>query len=267
MKIIRFESETSEILYGTEYYGDTIEILAGDLLTGLQSTGKRINIKKILAPISPVIILGVGLNYYDHAKEIGMEPPMFPVLFIKNPSSITNPNDPIIVPNICSNPPEVDYEAELAVIIGKTAKNVPEEEALSHVLGYTVANDVTARRWQGKKGAGQWCLSKSFDTFCPLGPVIVTADEISNPQELGISCIHRGETVQKANTSDMIFPVSKLISFFSSVMTILPGTVILTGTPAGVGFSTKPPRYLEHGDSVSVKIEKIGELTNPVIAE
>lgn len=265
MKIIRFENEVSDVLYGTDCYDGMAEILIGDLLTGFKPSGKRTNIKKILAPVSPAAILGVGLNYHEHAKEIGMEPPMFPVLFIKNLSAITNPNDPIIVPAICTNPPEVDYEAELAVIIGKTAKNVSAEEALSYVLGYTAANDVTARRWQGKKGAGQWCFAKSFDTFCPLGPVIVTADEISNPQGLNISCIHRGETVQKANTSDMIFSVSQLISFFSSVMTILPGTVILTGTPSGVGFSSKPPRYLEHGDSVSVIIEKIGELTNPVI--
>ena len=267
MKIIRFENEVYDILYGTNYYDGTAEILIGDLLTGFQPSGKRTNIKKILAPISPTAILGVGLNYHEHAKEIGMELPMYPVLFIKNLSTITNPNDPIIVPAICLDPPEVDYEAELAVIIGKTAKNVTIEEAFSYVLGYTAANDVTARRWQGKKGAGQWCLAKSFDTFCPLGPIIVTADEVSNPQKLNISCIHRGELVQKANTSDMIFSVSQLISFFSSIMTILPGTVILTGTPSGVGFSSKPPRYLENGDSVSVIIEEIGELTNPVINE
>ena len=267
MKIIRFENEASDILYGTNFYDGSAEILTGDLLTGFQLSGKRTNIKKILAPISPAAILGVGLNYHGHAKEIGMELPMFPILFIKNLSAVTNPNDPIIVPAICLNPPEVDYEAELAVIIGKTAKNVTVEEALSHVFGYTAANDVSARRWQGKKGAGQWCLAKSFDTFCPLGPVIVTADEISNPQKLDITCVHRGTVVQKANTSDMIFSVSQIISFFSSVMTILPGTVILTGTPAGVGFSSKPPRYLENGDSVSVIIEGIGELTNPVINE
>ena len=265
MKIIRFENEASDILYGTNFYDGTAEILIGDLLTGFQPSGKRTIIKKLLAPVSPTAILGVGLNYHEHAKEIGMEPPMFPPLFMKNLSAVTNPNDPIIISPICSNPPEVDYEAELAVIIGKTAKNVTAEEALSYVLGYTAANDVTARRWQGKKGAGQWCFAKSFDTFCPLGPVIVTADEISNPQELEISCIHRGEVVQKANTSDMIFSVSQLISFFSSVMKILPGTVILTGTPSGVGFFSKPPRYLEDGDSVSVIIKGIGELTNPVI--
>jgi len=161
-------------------------------------------------------------------------------------------------------PPEVDYETELAVVIGRAAKDVDTAEALHYVLGYTAANDVSARRWQGKRGAGQWVRGKSFDTFCPLGPELVTPDELEDPQNLRLTCVLNGQVMQDANTSDMIFPVAELISYLSSGATLLPGTVILTGTPSGVGFTRKPPVFLMPGDTVEVSVEGIGTLRNPV---
>jgi len=159
----------------------------------------------------------------------------------------------------------VDYEAELAVVIGRTARNVPQQEALDYVLGYTCANDVSARRWQKRGGGGQWVKGKSFDSFCPLGPVIVTSDEIGDPQALGLRSILNGSVMQDGNTSDMIFPVARLIHLLSQDTTLLPGTVILTGTPSGVGFTRTPPVFLAPGDEIVVEIENIGRLLNPVV--
>ena len=162
---------------------------------------------------------------------------------------------------------QVDYECELAVIIGRTAKNVSKVEALDYVFGYTCANDVSARDWQIQKGGSQWTRGKTFDTFCPIGPCIVTADEIPNPNALAIRTILNGEVVQDWNTSDMIFDVPTLIEFLSGSTTLLPGTVILTGTPHGVGMAAKPPRWLKPGDRVVIEIDGIGELSNPVTLE
>jgi 2-keto-4-pentenoate hydratase/2-oxohepta-3-ene-1,7-dioic acid hydratase in catechol pathway len=162
---------------------------------------------------------------------------------------------------------EVDYECELAVVIGKACKNVKRDSALDHVFGYTCANDVSARDWQIKRGGGQWSRGKFFDTFCPLGPCLVTADEIPDPNALAIKTVVSGETLQDWNTNDMIFDVPALIEFLSGSTTLLPGTVILTGTPHGVGMAAKPPRWLKPGDSVTIEIEKIGALTNPVELE
>jgi 2-keto-4-pentenoate hydratase/2-oxohepta-3-ene-1,7-dioic acid hydratase in catechol pathway len=162
---------------------------------------------------------------------------------------------------------EVDYECELAVVIGRNCKNVRRADALDYVFGYTCANDVSARDWQIKRGGGQWCRGKFFDTFAPLGPCLVTRDEIPNPNALRIRTILNGETVQDWNTNDMIFDVPALTEFLSGSTTLLPGTVILTGTPHGVGMASKPPRWLKPGDSVSIEIEKIGTLTNPVALE
>ena len=161
----------------------------------------------------------------------------------------------------------VDYECELAVVIGRPCKNVSRANALDYVLGYTCANDVSARDWQVKRGGGQWCRGKFFDTFAPLGPCLVTRDEIPNPNTLRLRTILNGETVQDWNTSDMIFDVPTLIEFLSGSTTLLPGTVILTGTPHGVGMAGKPPRWLKAGDEVTIEIEKIGALTNPVALE
>jgi 2-keto-4-pentenoate hydratase/2-oxohepta-3-ene-1,7-dioic acid hydratase in catechol pathway len=234
------------------------------LITGLEETDKTCQVKKLLAPLVPPAIFGIGLNYHQHAKEIGMEAPKYPVVFMKNPASITNPVDPIVLPATCMDPPEVDYEAELAVVIGRAAKDVSSADAMNYVLGYTAANDVSARRWQGRRGSGQWVRSKSFDTFCPLGPELVSADELQDPQNLRLTCELNGQVMQDGNTGDMIFPVAELISFLSTGATLLPGTVILTGTPSGVGFTRKPPVYLMPGDTVDVMVEQIGTLRNSV---
>ncbi|MFW6169027.1 MAG: fumarylacetoacetate hydrolase family protein, partial [Planctomycetota bacterium] len=158
-------------------------------------------------------------------------------------------------------------EAELAVVIRKACKNVDRRNAFEYVLGYTCANDVSARDWQTKWGGSQWCRGKTFDTFCPLGPCLVTPDEIPNPNSLAIKAVLNGQTMQECNTSDMIFDVPELIEFLSGSTTLQPGTVILTGTPHGVGFARQPPRLLQPGDSITVEIEGIGQLTNPVESE
>ncbi len=264
MRIIRFIDENGKVGYGHNYVDGRAVRLTGDLFTGLEETGKKVAVKKLLAPLVPAAILAIGLNYHQHAEETGSKIPKYPVLFMKNPASVTHPGDPVILHPSCMQPPEVDYEVELAVVIGKSAKDVAVDKALEYILGYTVANDVSARRWQGGRGSGQWVRGKSFDTFCPLGPEMVTADELTDPQKLQLTCVLNGQTMQDANTADMIFPVAELISFLSTGMTLLPGTVILTGTPSGVGFTRKPPVYLMPGDLVEMTVEGIGTLSNPV---
>jgi 2-keto-4-pentenoate hydratase/2-oxohepta-3-ene-1,7-dioic acid hydratase in catechol pathway len=182
------------------------------------------------------------------------------------PNAIQHPGDPIILPRHLRSD-RVDYECELAVIIGKPAKNVSREDALDYVLGYTGANDVSARDWQKSGGGGQWCRGKTFDTFCPLGPVLVTCDEIPNPNNLFIKTVLNDQVMQDWTTKDMIFDVPALIEFLSGSTTLMPGTVILTGTPHGVGMARNPRVWLEEGDKVTVEIEAIGSLSNPVIAE
>jgi 2-keto-4-pentenoate hydratase/2-oxohepta-3-ene-1,7-dioic acid hydratase in catechol pathway len=264
MRIIRFVDEAGQNRYAeTSESGETM-LLEGDLITGLTQTNDIARVKKLLTPVVPPAILCIGLNYHQHARETGMEAPKYPVVFMKNPAAIANPEDPILLPPACMQPPEVDYEAELAVVISRAAKDVSTDEALSYVLGYTAANDVSARRWQGRRGSGQWVRGKSFDTFCPLGPELVTADDISDPQKLRLTCELNGQVMQDGNTGDMIFSVAELIAFLSTGTTLLPGTVILTGTPSGVGFTRKPPVYLMPGDTVKVSLEGIGILSNSV---
>ena len=222
-------------------------------------------VEVILPPVEPPAVWCVGLNYADHAAEVKITPPEHPILFAKAVSSLIGHKGTILIPRVASEPPEVDYEAELAVVIGREAKNVSEAEALSYVLGYCIANDVTARRWQGKKGGGQWLRAKSFDTFLPLGPYLTPAAAVPNPQALSIRTLVNGTLVQDGSTANMITPVAKLISFISQGTTLLPGTVILTGTPAGVGYTRGT--YLAPGDTVSISIEGLGMLTNTVSAE
>ena len=241
-------------------------LLDGELYGELRPTGRQAPIAKLLAPVSPVNILCIGLNYRGHAEETGSELPEHPIIFMKPTTALLDPGEPIPLPKCCARGPEVDYEAELAVVIGRMTRDAPVENALQHVFGYTAANDVSARRWQMHGGAGQWVRGKSFDGFCPLGPALVTADEIPDPQNLAIAARLNGETLQDSNTADMIFPVAELISYLSEDTTLLPGTVILTGTPPGVGFTRKPAMFLGAGDSISIEIEKIGALTNPVEA-
>ena len=266
MKILRYLNASQQIEFGRQRDDGSVERLEGDLYEGLTSTGETAVVTKLLAPIAPSAILCIGLNYRHHAAESGAKPPELPILFVKGPNTIQNPGDPIEIPTALASH-EVDYECELAVVIGKACKNVTREKALDYVLGYTCANDVSARDWQIKKGGGQWCRGKFFDTFAPLGPCLVTADEIPNPNALAIKTVLNGETVQDWNTNDMIFDVPTLIEFLSGSTTLLPGTVILTGTPHGVGMAAKPPRWLKAGDTVTIEIEKIGQLTNPVTLE
>jgi len=261
MKIVRFLDFNGKTGFGELVEDEKIYLITGDIFSSYETTQIPVNIKKILAPVIPSSILGIGLNYRQHATESGMKIPEFPVLFMKALNAIQNPGDPIFIPRHLSSK-EVDYECELAVIIGKTCKNVDKKDALDYVFGYTCANDVSARDWQIKYGGSQWCRGKTFDSFCPLGPHIITADEITNPNSLTIKTILNGETVQNWNTDDMIFSVAELIEFLSGSTTLLPGTVILTGTPHGVGMASKPPRWLKSGDKIIVEIENIGQLTN-----
>jgi len=185
---------------------------------------------------------------------------------MKSPGAVQNPGDPIVLP-VHLRSDEVDYECELAVVIGKRCKNVSKANALDYVLGYTCANDVSARDWQGKWGGTQWCRGKTFDTFAPLGPALVLKDEIPDPAALKIKTVLNGQVMQDWRTDDMIFDVPTLIEFLSGSTTLLPGMVILTGTPHGVGFARKPPVFMKAGDSITVEIDKIGALTNPVVLE
>lgn len=265
MHIIRFLDPD-----GNEHHGQPVDsrrakLIEGDLFGSFRVTGQVLQVEKLLAPVVPAAILCIGLNYRKHAEESGAKVPEYPVLFMKAPGALQNPGDPIILPKI--EPLEVDYECELAVVLGKKAKNVSRQDALSYVLGYTCANDVSGRNWQIKKGGSQWCRGKSFDTFCPLGPELVTPDEIPNPNALKIKTVLNGETLQDWTTSDMIFDVPSLISFLSEGTTLFPGTLILTGTPQGVGFARKPPLFLKDGDRVVVEIEKLGRLENFVRKE
>jgi 2-keto-4-pentenoate hydratase/2-oxohepta-3-ene-1,7-dioic acid hydratase in catechol pathway len=215
---------------------------------------------RLHAPLpNPGKIVAIGLNYKDHARERGVEPPKQPLIFAKFTSSVTGPGAPIRWdPRLTEM---VDYEAELGVVIGREARNVREADALSYAFGYTVLNDVTARDMQ--RGDGQWVRGKSLDTFCPMGPSIVTADEISDPQSLWIRSAVNGERMQGSNTSEMIFGVAELIAYISRAFTLRPGDIIATGTPGGVGEFRDPPVFLKDGDVVTCEIERIGKLENP----
>jgi 2-keto-4-pentenoate hydratase/2-oxohepta-3-ene-1,7-dioic acid hydratase in catechol pathway len=267
MKIIRFVSKEQKILYGAYSldHPDSAKIIEGDIFSTFKITSKEIQIKKLLAPIPPVNILALGINYKKHGDETGLAYPQQPMLFLKATTSIIGHEGPVILP--AAGPDHVDYEAELAIVIGKEAKNVMPEQAMNYIMGYTCANDISARDWQLEKQNGQWARGKSFDTFCPLGPWIVTKEEIENPNDLGIRCIINGQTVQESRTSNMIFNVWQIICNLSRSLTLSPGTVILTGTPEGVGFTRQPALFLKTGDVVSIEIEKIGTLTNRVVRE
>ncbi|MCM3675131.1 fumarylacetoacetate hydrolase family protein [Peribacillus simplex] len=217
---------------------------------------------KILPPIAkPDKIICVGLNYFDHCKETGMEPPESPVIFSKYSNAITGHNDTIEIP---INSTEVDFEAELAFVIGREAKHVSEEEAYDYVFGYTIMNDISARDLQFQDG--QWSRGKTADTFAPLGPVVVTHDEVGDPHNLAISLELNGVIMQDSNTSNLIFTVPKIISFLSQSMTLKPGDLIATGTPPGVGMGRNPKIWLKNGDRMNVSIERVGTLSNYVKA-
>lgn len=267
MKIIRYRDSSASVHYGRQLDDGSVHRLTGDPYSGLQDTGETADVATLLAPIEPTQILCIGLNYKHHAAEAGMAMPARPILFVKGINTLQHPGHPIELPTHLPSH-EVDYECELAVVIGRPCKNVPPEEALDYVLGYTCANDVSARDHQIKLGGGQWCRGKFFDTFAPLGPCLVTPDDIPNPNALKIATILNGERMQDWNTDDMIFDVAHIISYLSGSTTLVPGTVIMTGTPHGVGMAAKPePRWLRPGDQVAIEIEGIGTLENPVVLE
>lgn len=218
---------------------------------------------RLKAPIArPGKIMCIGLNYSDHAQETGAAIPEYPMVFAKYANTVVGMGDPIVLPKVTQR---VDYEAELAFVIGKRARGVPVTKALNYVAGYMPANDVSARDYQRR--TSQFTMGKTFDTFAPMGPALVTADEVPNPNSLDIQLTINGEVMQNSNTHNMIFGVAKLVEALSEVMTLDPGDVVLTGTPPGVGDARKPPRYLKEGDVVEITIEKLGTLSNPVVAE
>jgi 2-keto-4-pentenoate hydratase/2-oxohepta-3-ene-1,7-dioic acid hydratase in catechol pathway len=216
----------------------------------------------LAAPLRPRKVVAIGLNYMDHIRESGVEPPKVPLVFTKFPTSVIGPGDPIPIDEALTK--RVDWEVELAVVIGRTMKSVTADEGLAGVLGYTVANDVSARDIQFSDG--QWVRAKSLDGFCPLGPEIVSADELGDPHALALSTAVNGETVQSSSTAEMVFGVGALIEFCSRSFTLEAGDVILTGTPWGCGEFMNPPRSLHPGDVVEVSVQGIGTLRNPVVA-
>lgn len=231
------------------------------------ANGKPMPVESVslIAPIPrPEKIICIGLNYADHAREGGHEPPSVPVMFAKFSSAASAHQRPIVLPRLSQ---EVDYEAELVVVIGVGGRHIPKDAALEHVAAYCCGNDVSARDWQLKRPGGQWLLGKSFDTFAPFGPALVTADEVPDPGNLPIQLRLNGEVMQKSNTNQLIFPVPDLISYVSGVCTLVPGDLIFTGTPSGVGFARDPQVFLKPGDVTEVEIGGLGVLRNQVVAE
>ncbi len=259
MRIARARTEAGRILWVEEREGRFFRI-EGDLFQQPESTDEEVHPSGFLPPVDPPNILALGLNYRDHAAETHAAAPSEPQLFLKATSSLIGEGQPIVLPP--EAPDEVDYEAELGIVIGRETRRVGPGEALEAVLGYVCANDVSARDCQTRRDL-QWARAKSFDTFCPVGRTLVTGID---PRDLRIRCLLNGEVMQEARTSAMIFDPAQVISWLSRQMTLKPGTLILTGTPAGVGFKRQPPRFLRPGDRVVVEIEGIGRLENPVQA-
>ena len=262
-RIARFRLEDGTIRHGLLKGENTLQLMAGDPFGewhALEASVPRTSVR-LLPPVDPPNVIAIGLNYRGHARESGMALPERPVIFLKATTAVCGPEDDIVLPRIA--PDEVDYECELAIIIGKKARNVSEDEALDYALGYTCSNDVSARDCQIRLDA-QWARGKSFDTFAPLGPWIET--EI-DPDKAPLRTRLNGRVMQDSNTNDLIFPCRTLISYVSRCMTLLPGTVIMTGTPSGVGFARRPPIFLRPGDVVEIEIGGIGVLRNSVAAE
>ena len=266
MRIVRVVNASGSELLCCEHGEGQLTRLEGELFGELSDTGEAVAPSDRRAPLVPCDIYCIGLNYARHAEEGGKPIPDHPVVFMKSTAAVQHPAEPIVLPRKLRSD-RVDYECELVVVIGSECKNASRESALDYVFGYTCGNDVSARDWQRHGGGGQWVRGKTFDTFAPLGPVLVTADEIPDPNDLAIRSVLNGKVMQDWNTEDMIFDVPTLIEFLSGSTTLLPGTAIFTGTPHGVGFARTPPVYLQPGDEVTVEIERIGKLINPVIAE
>lgn len=264
MRIARIADEEGRILHAAPT-GDSglFAELSGSWESGFSPTGRMASAARLLAPVDPPAIFCIGLNYRDHAAETGAPLPEFPIVFMKNPSAVTGQESAIRLPRRLRSD-EVDSEAELAVVLGRECRNATRATALDFVAGVTCANDVSARDWQVRRSGRQWCRAKSFDTFCPLGPWVVTLDELPASLHLDIAARINGREMQRSNTSQMIFDVPALIEFLSADMTLRPGTIILTGTPHGVGMARQPPVWLQDGDRVEVEIAGIGVLANPV---
>jgi 2-keto-4-pentenoate hydratase/2-oxohepta-3-ene-1,7-dioic acid hydratase in catechol pathway len=242
---------------------DMISVISSGATPASNGPSHALSDVTLLAPIPrPPKLICVGLNYRDHAAETNLEIPKVPTIFNKFPNVVIGPGDSIVLPKVSEKP---DYEAEFAFVIGRGGRYIPATQAMQHVFGYTIVNDVSARDYQ--MATSQWLMGKTFDTFAPMGPWIVTADEIADPHSLDISLEINGERLQSSNTRELIFRIPELIEFISKVVTLESGDVVITGTPAGVGFARKPPRYLKPCDRVSITVERIGTLTNSVIAE
>ncbi|KAH8905314.1 hypothetical protein BR93DRAFT_929560 [Coniochaeta sp. PMI_546] len=265
---------------GRTYYGDAIlprgvtdvikakqaRVIKGDIFGKYDVTDEVAEIRHLLAPLAPEDVKTVrclGLNYALHAKESNLPIPNYPVLFYKPITSLAGPTDPIPIHPIAQDG-TLDYECELVAVIGKTCRDVPESKALDYVLGYAIGNDVSHRDWQLKRGGGQWSLGKGHDGWAPFGPAIVSSDLIKDPQTLRISTKLNGKVVQDSNTADMIFSVKKTIAFLSQGTTLLPGDIIFTGTPSGVGMGRKPQLWMKDGDVVEVELEKVGTCNNRI---
>jgi len=266
VKIIRYLDRKGELGFGRIDDEGLMFVIRQKGKGEFEATGEPADAAKILSPVDFRCIYCVGLNYKAHAEESGEEPPQHPMIFMKAATAIQDPGAPIVLPRFLRSD-MVDYEGELGVVIGRPCKNVTKEEALDYVLGYVCANDVSARDWQKEKGGGQFCRGKTFDTFCPVGPCLVTTDEIPDPSKLTLRTYLNDDVVQESGTDDLIFDVPTLIAFLSGSTTLLPGTLILTGTPSGVGSAQDPRRFLMSGDEVTVEIEGIGKLTNFVVEE
>jgi len=244
-------------------FKSTLEVITSGTGSTLATSRLSLDKIKLHAPLAnPPRIFAIGLNYRDHAKESGMEIPTTPVVFFKLATAIVGPGDPIVLPRNSTQP---DYEAEFAFVIGKGGYRIPASAWRDHVYGYTIVNDVSARDVQFS--STQWSMSKCFPTFCPLGPAIVTADEIADPHNLDISLSIDGERLQHSNTRELVFKIPELIEYLSSITPLLPGDIISTGTPPGVGLGRNPKRWLKPSETVTVTIQGLGSLTNPTIAE
>jgi 2-keto-4-pentenoate hydratase/2-oxohepta-3-ene-1,7-dioic acid hydratase in catechol pathway len=270
MRLVTFQTGDGQpeagVVSGNRVWALGMDMTAACAASGFSTgTGRTYALQdvKLLAPIPrPPKFICVGLNYRDHAAEAQMDIPKVPTIFNKFSNVVIGPGEPIVLPSVSTKP---DYEAEFAFVIGPGGRNIPASRAMEHVFGYTIVNDVSARDFQ--MATSQWLMGKTFDTFAPMGPWIVTRDEITDPHALNVSLEIGGETLQKSNTRELIFKIPELIEYISRVVTLEPGDVVATGTPAGVGFARKPPRWLKAGDEVAVTIERIGELRNPVVAE
>ena len=262
-KLVRIQTPEGAIVHALADDPAAYRPIDGDVFSDWRPTDRTIPREacRLLAPVAPPNILAIGLNYRAHAQESGQALPERPVLFSKATTALLDPEADIVLPRAAPN--EVDYECELAIVIGRRARNVSVDQALDYVLGYTCANDVSARDVQLRLDS-QWVRGKSFDTFCPLGPWIETD---MDPDRAPIRTRPNGQVMQESNTSDLIFSCAELIAFLSARMTLLPGTVIMTGTPSGVGFARKPPVFLQPGDTVEIEVEGIGTLRNGVVAE